>query len=479
MSNDGNHLYEFDEYALNTRERALRRNGELVQVAPKAMDMLILLVSRNGNIVSREDLLESVWHETFVEEGNINYTISLLRKTFGEKEFIKTLPKQGYVFTAEVRDVSRNGHAALGHKAVIEPPRRVRWVLWTTLAIGLLFATSFVMLSGSNEPPVNNQTGNAEARAAYTRGKMILDDKDTKNRNERAIDEFQKAVTLDPTFALAYVGLAEGFAAQGKHFSNRDGLENYAKARIAVLKAFALDGSLADAYSISGWIKLKSDWDFQGAENDLRRAIQINPESAKNYFRLSQVLSPLGRHDEALAAVKKAYELDPLSEYILGGQFPILEMRGEYAEGLKLAEKLQAVNKENPAIKRAYATFLYHAQDFAKVIEFGEESLAKAPTQQTHAWLSLLAAAYQKTGQSDKTGETLLHLEKLSQSDTKALYSLAMNYGELGRADEAILALHKCFELREERMVWLNVEPRFNNLRNDERFKEILTKLNL
>lgn len=82
----------------------------------------------------------------------------------------------------------------------------------------------------------------------------------------------------------------------------------------------------------------------------------------------------------------------------------------------------------------------------------GEESLAKALTQQTHAWLSLLAAAYQKKGQFDKANETLQQLEKLSQADTKALYSLAMNYAELGRADEAIFALQKCFELLEERM---------------------------
>ena len=79
----------------------------------------------------------------------------------------------------------------------------------------------------------------------------------------------------------------------------------------------------------------------------------------------------------------------------------------------------------------------------------------------------------------DKAETALRQLEELSQRDTKALYSLAMNYTELNRIDEAISALQKCFEMREERMVWLKVEPRFANLRADMRFQELLQKMNL
>lgn len=95
------------------------------------------------------------------------------------------------------------------------------------------------------------------------------------------------------------------------------------------------------------------------------------------------------------------------------------------------------------------------------------------------AWLSLLAASYYRTNQTEKAVENLRQLEELAQTDTKALYSLTMNYTELNRIDEAIWSLQKCFEMREERMVWINVEPRFANLRNDARFQELLQKMNL
>jgi len=112
------------------------------------------------------------------------------------------------------------------------------------------------------------------------------------------------------------------------------------------------------------------------------------------------------------------------------------------------------------------------------VIELSEQELAK-PNSQQFVWFSFLAAAYTRTGQVEKRNEKLRQLQELAETDSKALYSLAQNYSELGRASEAIAALERCFDLREERMVWLKVEPRFADLRNDPRFQAILRKMNL
>jgi DNA-binding winged helix-turn-helix (wHTH) protein/TolB-like protein/Flp pilus assembly protein TadD len=110
MASKNGRLYKFSEFRLDTRNPALWLDGRLVPLPPKALEVLILLVSRHSTVVSREDLLEEVWRDTFVEEGNINYTVSLLRKTLGEHDrdrtqFIQTVPKRGYRFVADVREL--------------------------------------------------------------------------------------------------------------------------------------------------------------------------------------------------------------------------------------------------------------------------------------------------------------------------------------------------------------------------------------
>src|SRR5687767_910535 len=101
MSSNIKHFYEFDEFRLDAENPSLWRGGELVTIFPKSLEVLILLVRNHGEIVSREKLLDTVWNDTFVEESNITYTVSQLRKTLGQNEnggFIQTVPKRGYRF---------------------------------------------------------------------------------------------------------------------------------------------------------------------------------------------------------------------------------------------------------------------------------------------------------------------------------------------------------------------------------------------
>src|SRR5215204_2983482 len=106
MTGNSKHFYEFEEFHLNAANPSLWRMGKLVAISPKSLEVLILLVEKKGEIVSREDLMETVWKDTFVKEANINYTISQLRKTLGSKNFIQTVARRGYRFDAPVHVVS-------------------------------------------------------------------------------------------------------------------------------------------------------------------------------------------------------------------------------------------------------------------------------------------------------------------------------------------------------------------------------------
>ncbi len=92
-------------------------------------------------------------------------------------------------------------------------------------------------------------------------------------------------------------------------------------------------------------------------------------------------------------------------------------------------------------------------------------------------WSSLLATLYSRTGDPVKAGEHLQKLEEMSKTNSKAHYSLAINYAELGRIDDAFAALEKCYELREERLVWINVDPRLSSIRDDARFRQLIEKM--
>lgn len=255
MSEKIKHFYEFEGFRLDAENLSLWRNDRPVSISPKSLEILTLLLKRNGEIVSRDELLDTVWKDTFVEEGNINYTVSLLRKTLGKKDLIQTVPRRGYRFVGEARETSQNGKVfppTLPTKpSGVWERRPVLWFLAITCLLSLTFLASFAYWPGrdiSAQPSGSTQSENVGAMQAYTRGRVIMEDRDTKNRYEKAIDEFQKSITLDPTLARGYVGLAEGFTQKGVSKSNESGLENYARARAAVQKALALDQNLADAY---------------------------------------------------------------------------------------------------------------------------------------------------------------------------------------------------------------------------------------
>jgi DNA-binding winged helix-turn-helix (wHTH) protein/tetratricopeptide (TPR) repeat protein len=488
MSDKTSHIYEFENFRLDTRNPSLWRGGELVPISPKALEILILLVQKKGEIVSREDLLETVWKGSFVEEGNINYTVSLLRKTLGNKDLVQTIPRRGYRFQADVKQISENGVLPVIESVPVPASRRNRSrpLFFTILISGVVLVAALLAVSrlgsrSAGSPPSEPNAGSpaAESLKAYKRGKMILDDRDVEGRAQKALDEFQQAVTLDPTSALAFTGLAEGLASKAASMPNDRSREFYAKANAALDRAFSLNANLFEGFLVRGWLRRNGDWNWSGAEEDFRRALELNPNSALAHYRYAQLLANIGRYPEALAEIDRASELDPLSETIISGRFPILESAREYDKGLKLAEEYLQSNSENQFARRAVGTFQYHRGDYARVIETGEIALAKAGKNRPFAWLSLLGAAYLRTGQKEKADAMLRELEIQSHTDKKALYSLAMNYAELGRVEEAITALETCFETREQRMMWVSVEPRFANLKNEPRFRQLLGKMRL
>jgi len=161
-----NWVYHFAGFVLDPAERTLHRAGQSVALTPKAFDVLLALVERRGRLVGKDELLSCVWPETFVEETNLTYNISVLRKSLGDSaetpHLIENIPKRGYRFIAEVSAVSRNGHGippdpvgetAPGHTGISPETRRRSWRFWSTVsaAVALLLAGGWVLFKGQRQ----------------------------------------------------------------------------------------------------------------------------------------------------------------------------------------------------------------------------------------------------------------------------------------------------------------------------------------
>src|SRR5712671_2547580 len=149
MLNGQKRLYEFGPFRLDSRERMLHRNGDAVPLPPKAIDTLLLLVQNSGRALDKEEMMGHLWPDTFVEEVNLAQHVSLLRKTLGESrgepQYIETLPKRGYRFIADVREVGDTAPPAVPESPApksLEPKIRLLTLLG---AAGLsIFAAGFV-----------------------------------------------------------------------------------------------------------------------------------------------------------------------------------------------------------------------------------------------------------------------------------------------------------------------------------------------
>jgi tetratricopeptide (TPR) repeat protein len=248
-----------------------------VSLAPKAFDLLVALVEQAGRLVTKPALLARVWPDAHVEEGILAVHVASLRKALGDprgqSRFIETVPRAGYRF---IGDVTR-GTTGL-------EPLSLRW------PVGVLPAN----------PAVCERIGRGRAHLL------------TQARAEipKAIEAFESAIALDPTYAVAHAGLALAHCTAGE-LRLAPHATAYEMARGAALRALAMDAGAADAHVALGAVLFLNDWNWVGAERALTRALAIAPDHADGLLLFGRLLDARGHGERALAVKQKALELAP------------------------------------------------------------------------------------------------------------------------------------------------------------------------
>jgi TolB-like protein/DNA-binding winged helix-turn-helix (wHTH) protein/Flp pilus assembly protein TadD len=615
--------YGFGPFRLDPPERVLLRDGQAIPLPPKAYDVLVTLVTRAGHLVTKEELLKEVWAGTFVEEANLSYTVSILRKVLGDDSepwrYIETVPKRGYRFrapivltqsgpmspmsapvtaerlplrnlprgwriagavvgafallaliiwqiakrepgqpriTAEIRSVAilplkgisndpsqdyfvEGMHEALitelaraGPLAVVARTSAMRYAdtdkPLATIAkelnvqaivegsvvragknvridVRLVDATNGVavwadsfdrqlldvlslhaevaqaiareILSASRNPaapPRRTKQIDPDAYEEYLRGRYHLNLRGETNLL-KAVDHFTNAIRRDPRYALAHAGLADARNLLPLHGSiaPRDVVP---LGKAAALAAIALDDSLAEGHASLAWASLTYDWDWTTADREFKRAIALNPSYPIARMWYGESLVWRGRSNEGVAELRRARELDPVSQVLLQNMAAVYYFVRNYESAIRETESLLQLD---PGYAEAYIW-----QGLAKLqngmreqaIPLLERGLALDPDRPLK--IGRLAYGYSLAGQRKAASEGLARLTSISRERYVSAINFATIWIGLGDTGKALEWLEKGVEERATEMIFLKTDPRFDPLRSEVRFQQVLRRMN-
>ena len=315
------------------------------------------------------------------------------------------------------------------------------------------------------------KTVNPEAYEDYLQGLYFTRNHWTQQSHQKSIDYFLTAIEKDSSFALAYAGLADMYAASA-NYALLPPQEALPLAKKYAEKALQLDGTSAEVHTALGFIKMY-DWDWVGAEESFKRAIRLNPGFSYAYTNYSWFLAARRRFDESIANANKARDLNPLSLVDKTMYGERLFEAGRYDKAI---EQLTLALDSDPEYSYAHwmMGFVYEQKKIYDKAVYHHQKAVEHSGRMTSCVASL-GHVYAISGQQEKALNVLEKLLELSKEQYISSYDIAGIYAGLGEFDEAMTWLDKAFEQRDGFLGgFINVDPRWNILRSDKRFINLL-----
>ncbi len=623
-------IYEFGEFQLDAKSHRLfrRESGEIVQLTPKAVELLLVLVQNKGRVLTKDELLDTVWGNSFVEESNLSQTIFVLRKTLGdntkEPRFIVTAPNRGYQFIASVTEINSEDKIldasflpdihqfeaersettnrgqrpnllffavpivlllafgvywfyptakpatlreirsiavlpfedlsvepnekylglsladALVNKftglkqLTVRPTRtvakyadshddaskigsdlqvdavldgriqrvgdRVRVsvqlvrtsdnvTIWTenfddnftnflaiqdSISLKVVASLAFSLDDKEREKLNRNGTVNEEAYQEYLLGRFYWN-KRTIESLQKAIGHFEQAIQKDPKYALAYTGLADSYQLLPE-YNAATTEESFPKAKVAAQKALEIDGELAEAYTSLAYTQAFFEWDWPGAEQSFKRAIDLNPNYATTHQWYAEFLTDMGRFDEAHVQLDRATQIDPVSPIIASAVEASFYDQRKYDDAIAAGRKCIELDA-NFAYCYVSLGFAYEQKGMnAEAVD----SIAKAMTlfgePVEHA--TEVKVAFTNGGIRGFWKKRIELVETKPYLKSFPAQGKAFIYARIGDKEKALEWLNKSYQRRERFLTTARITPDFDSLRDDPRFQEMIRKMN-
>jgi DNA-binding winged helix-turn-helix (wHTH) protein/Tfp pilus assembly protein PilF len=412
-------IYTFGDFRLDPRRRLLtsRASGHAIPLPASAFNLLVQLVEQSGTVVSRQSLLSNVWPHATVVENSVNQAVAAIREALGDDparpRYVTTVTGRGYCFAFKVTT------EGLGDR---DPETYQLYVAgWSELT----------------RPGPTSLT----AAQGY----------------------FEQAIARDPGFVLALTCLAETHLLLGSH-GVRPPQVAFPLARAAALAALKIDPQSAEAHAVLSQIVFQYDHDMAGAESLMAQALELDPACFIAYRLVGARLAAMGRHDEALAALRQAQAIEPLAVSINGNIGMAHYFASRFEDAIVQLEHTLRMN-ENWAVAQSTLgrSYLCLGQ-FDRALEYFEGSDGVR-----RGRIPDLALAYAMAGRRDDARRELARLTQRPEAEYIPPLHFVMVHTALGNHDAALEWVERVIEERAN-ATHLIVEPLLRNLRGDLRF---------
>ena len=588
MISPDNHIYEFGPFRLDPAEQVLLRNRKAIPLPPRVFATLLVLVQNSGRVVAKDELLEKVWPDSFVDESSLAQNISILRKALGEGagvvKYTETVPKRGYRFVADVKIVGRSegrldsrqsgqhefdkSKAGITDKTlVVLPFRRLHPQLADDDLLGLAMADSIitslntlrqitvlptsvifkytgaksdpsaiarklgaelvidgtlqqagdrmrvivqiirvrgelVLWSGKFDGKVSDlfvfqdsisqevakvlvsivggreqtnvkrhSTESVEAYQHYIKGRFFWD-KRTEDDFRKSIQYYESAIALDPDYALAHAGLADSYSILAEYLFLSPH-EAFKKSLAAAERAVQVDYKLAEAHASLAEVRFFYERNWSAAEEEFRLAIELNPNNAVTRHSYAWFLLTQEKLDEASDEFRRARELDPLSlVYSTTIGLPFY-YKHQYNRAIKLYRDTLEMNPHYKLASYYLGSALLHKGDFSEALVHFKKAYKAEELQQITA---LIGFTYAVMGKREAALTEMKKLKALSKQRYVSPYNIALIYAGLGDL-EAFVWLERAYKEGDTWLVFLKIDPGFDQLRSESRFKDLLKRV--
>jgi DNA-binding winged helix-turn-helix (wHTH) protein/TolB-like protein/Flp pilus assembly protein TadD len=318
-------------------------------------------------------------------------------------------------------------------------------------------------------------TENVEAYQLYVKGRFFWS-KFTDEAITKAIDYFQQAIDKDPTYALAYTGLANSYSVLGLNgpMSPKEALP---KMKYVAARAVELDDNLAQAHSALGGLRLFYEWDWAGAERAFKRAMELDPTYAEPHELYSYLLRNMERFDEAFAEIRKAQELNPVSILISGAYGVTLWNARRYDQAIEELNKTLELDPNFAATRYALGLAYAHNGMYEKAVAESNKAVTLSGGS-AHA-MAALGQVYALSGKKAEAQKVIAELQQESKQGYVSPLDVALIYATLGQSDEAFFWLEKAYEERSCWLIEIKLDPGWDKIRSDPRFDNLLGRVGL
>ena len=434
----------FGPFEADLKNRELRKHGIRIKLQRKPFQILEFLLQRPGQLVLRNDLAQLLWpgmHVSF--DRSLNTAVNALRRALGDTSrnarYIETRTGLGYRFMASVEGFG----GAAGARA-----------------------DTGIQLVQSNAAGTDMPQDCLKGR--YFCHKLTEEDL------HKGVAHFNAALAQNPNCAFAYAGLADAYCLSAL-LNMGPPSEIYPRAKEMALNALRARPDLGDAHASLASVKRLFEWDLAGAEAEYLTALVVSNNSAMVHQAYGAHLAATGKAEEALRELRRSEEIDPLSAMVNVGVAWGLYVTRDFQGASEQCWKVLAMEPKFAAAQ--YTLGIAYAQMGLTEDAVVELQNARTCSGDQPAVLAALAHVYACAGLSSEATGVLGELEDLSQRRYVSPYWLALVYSGLGDRGRALELLGRAYEERDVWMTWLRVEPRFDALRPEPHFQELLRNI--